>query len=138
MSTISLSLSTATGTAVTGAPAGTISSAVVLIPHNILTYQGAGVGLQLNFSGSGVGFTSSAAVGNVTMQLSNDPNANPNNAATIQALARWNNHDTLVSRTTDLNSSLVFPVRYIRLVGTISSGTVSLFISLLDTSNPAT
>jgi|GEM_PF-2903793 len=137
MSTIPLFLSVATGTPVPGAPAGTIASPVALVPHNITTYAGGGVGLILNFSGSGVGYTSSAATGNVTVQLSNDPNASPNNAASIQATARWNNHDTLVNRTTDQNSSVVYPSRYIRLIGSVASGTVGLFISLMDSSNPA-
>lgn len=137
MSVSTLSLSTATGTAVAGAPAGTIASAVVSLPHNITTFAGTGISALLNFSGSGVGYTSSAAVGNVTLQVSNDPNANPTGTPAIQATARWNNHDTLVNRTTDQNSSIVYPCRYVRLIGTVSSGTIACFLGLPDSSNPA-
>lgn len=138
MSVYTLSLATATGTAVTGASAGTIASAALVMPMNITTFAGTGIAALMNFSGAGVGYTSSAAVGNVTLQVSNDPNANPTGASSAQATARWNNHDTLVNRTTDQNSSIVYPCRYVRLIGSVTSGTITCFLNAPDASNPAT
>lgn len=120
-------------------PAGTgvLTSPVILLPHNVTNFYGYGsIGCLMNFSGNGVGYGGVAATGNVTLQLSNDPNANPSNAANIQATARWNNHDTLVNRTTDQNSSIVYPCRYARLIGTVTIGTVTCHVSIADSSNP--
>ena len=40
----------------------------------------------------------------------------------------WNNHDTMVSQTASANGSLLFPIRFLRLTGTINSGSVTLGI----------
>ncbi len=83
-----------------------------------------GVSLLVNFSGSPGG----AAVATATVQISNDinaGNANPNIAAT----ARWNAHDVLQGITADRNSSIVYPVAYVRLtLSAWTSGTVTLQI----------
>ena len=128
MSVVTLNLS---------AGAGTLTSPVQVLPHNITTYAGTGISALMNFSGPGVGYGGVAAIGNVTLQVSNDPNANPTNPASIQATARWNNHDTLVNRTTDQNSSIIYPCRYVRLIGTVASGSVACFLGVADASNPA-
>lgn len=39
---------------------------------------------------------------------------------------RWNNHDTLFDQSTNANGNLSFPVRYIRLSGTVTDGSVVL------------
>ncbi len=129
MSVSLLSLSTGTGTLI---------SSVVSLPQNTSTFAGTGISALLNFSGNGVGYGGTAATGNVTLQVSNDPNANPTGAASAQATARWNNHDTLVNRTTDQNSSIIYPCRYARLIGTVTAGTVVCFLGIPDASNPAT
>lgn len=109
----------------------------VSVPTNFWSLASTGFSCLLNFSGQGVA-GGTAAVGTVTLQVSNDPNANPNlNNATANANARWNNHDILVSLTADRNDSIIYPCRYLRLVGTVMSGTVYCFITYPDTSNPA-
>ena len=90
----------------------------------------AGVSLLVNFP--------SGAVGNVTVQVSNDPNANPTNP-NPSATPRWNNHDVLASLTASQNDSIVFPLGYVRLIATpgtagVTAGTVWLDIGQADTS----
>lgn len=85
-----------------------------------------GVSALLNFSGGG------PAVGNVTVQISNDPSVMDNSLAVVAA-ARWNNHDLLTNVTGDKNSSIVFPVAYVRLlVNSLASGTVKFFVGIPD------
>lgn len=97
-----------------------------------------GMAFLVNFSGNGVGIPGLPdAVGTVTVQVSNDPLANPNNNATDQANARWNNHDILVGLTTDKNDSVVYPCAYVRLYATAwTSGTITLQIGYADASAP--
>lgn len=101
-------------------------------------YPAGGFSFLVNFSGNGVGIPGIAdAVGTVTVQVSNDPLANPNNSATDQANARWNNHDILVGLTTDKNSSVVYPCAYARIYCTAyTSGTVTMQIGWMDASQP--
>jgi hypothetical protein len=106
------------------------------LPVHYELFQGNGISCLVNFSGQGIGFgTITPAQGTVTLQVSNDPNANPNGPLSAQALARWNNHDTLFSLTTDKNSSIIYPCSFCRLVGTVTSGTVIAFIGVSDNSN---
>lgn len=97
-----------------------------------------GMAFLVNFSGNGVGIPGvTDAVGTITVQVSNDPLANPNNNATDQANARWNNHDILVGLTTDKNDSVVYPCAYARIYCTAyTSGTVTLQIGYADASVP--
>ena len=79
----------------------------------------AGVSLLVNFSGPDGG---AAAVGTVSVQISNDPIAQSNPSA-----ARWNNHDVLNSLTANANSTLAAVVYGIRLKCTLwTSGTITL------------
>jgi hypothetical protein len=124
MSVLTLSLS-----------AGTTVGTTFKVPMSFQNWNGTGVSALLNFSGQGgtAGAGGTAAVGSVTLQVSNDPNANP--TGTTASTARWNNHDILVSKTSDQNSSIVYPCAYVRLVGTVTSGTVVCYIGLPDTSS---
>lgn len=100
-------------------------------------YWGGGLSFLVNFSGQGVGVLGTPAVGTVTVQVSNDPLANPNNTAAQQATARWNNHDILVTLTADKNSSVVYPCAYTRIYCTLyTSGTITLMIGWADASAP--
>ena len=91
-------------------------------------WQGMGVGLLVNFSGSPNG----AAVATGTVQVTCDP-AILSQAASTQATARWNNHDTLVNLTNDKNSSIAYPVLAVRLNLTAwTSGSVTLGIGVPD------
>lgn len=109
----------------------------VSVPTNFWSLAASYISCLLNFSGQAAA-GGTPAVGTATLQISNDPNANPNlNNATANANARWNNHDILVSQTGDKNDSIVVPCRYVRLVGTVMSGTVYCFVTYPDTSNPA-
>src|SRR5580658_2780001 len=117
------------------AGSGTLIGPVVLAPTNFWTLASTGISCLVNFSGQAAA-GGTPAVGNVTLQISNDPNANPNlNNAVQAAAARWNNHDILVNLTGDKNDSIVYPCRYLRLVGTVTSGTVYCFVNYPDTSN---
>lgn len=116
------------------------ASGVISLPMGIANWAGlggSGIAFLVNFSGAGVGIGLNPAAGTVTVQVSNDVNANPNQTAATQALARWNNHDTLKSLTTDQNSSVVFPIAYARLYCTAyTSGTITLQVSWVDSSGP--
>ena len=106
----------------------------VALPMKAQNWTAIGASILVNFSGvAGGGGT--AATGTVTLQVSNDPNANPNGglpAATL-ASARWNNHDTLKNLTTDQNSSIIYPIAYVRLyANTAISGTVTAQIGIPD------
>jgi hypothetical protein len=120
-------------------PAGTTASAAQVLPSSYQVWAAqAGPSVLCNFSGSGVGFPGTVpAVGTVTLQVSNDPNANPSGTAAAQASARWNNHDVIKSVTGDTNSSIVFICRYVRLFGVVTSGTVQVTIAYSDTAGPA-
>ena len=103
------------------------------LPMKAQNFNGMGASALVNFSGQGVvaGFT--AATGTVTLQVSNDPNANPAGTPAQQALARWNNHDMLKNLTTDANNSIIYPCAYVRLVATTAiSGTVTAQIGIPD------
>lgn len=98
-----------------------------------------GMSFLLNFTTEGFGIPGPVptAVATVTVQVSNDPLANPNNTVAQQAAARWNNHDVLVGQTTDKNDSVVYPCAYVRLYCTAyTSGTVTLQIGYADASAP--
>lgn len=99
------------------------NSAAVRLPMRSQNLQP--ISLLLNMSGGN-------AQGTVSVQVSNDPNANPDGPAATQALARWNLHDTLQNLTADKNSSIVYPVAYVRLTGTLTSGSAQLQIGLPD------
>ena len=118
--------------------AGSTVSNVVRLPAAFQNWTGQGMACLLNFSGQGAASSASspAGVGNVTLQVSGDPNANPTGAYSAQQTARWNNHDTLVNLSADKNSSIVYQCQYARLVGTVSSGTVTCDIGYADTSTP--
>jgi hypothetical protein len=116
--------------------AGQTVSPAARLAASFPMFQGNGISCLLNFSGQGVGYgTITPAQGNVTLQVSNDPNANPNQPLSNQALARWNNHDTIVGQTTDKNSSIIYPCAYVRLVGTVVSGVVDCFVGVPDSGN---
>ena len=123
MASIPLSISTGPG-----------PGTAVALPMKAQNFTGMGMSILVNFSGvAGGGGT--AATGTVTLQVSNDPNANPNGGLTAAQLAtaRWNNHDTLVSLTKDANSSIIYPVAYARLyANTAISGTVTAQIGIPD------
>ena len=106
------------------------------LPMGYDILRSAGFSCLVNFSGPGVGAGGTPAVGIVTVQVSNDPNANSNVPA-LAAAARWNNHDILVGLTTDKNDSIAFAIAYVRLSGTIASGVVTLQVGVPDTSNPS-
>lgn len=108
--------------------AGSTASTPVKLPMSYQNWQGVGASCLLNFSGGG------PATGNVTLQVSNDPNAGPQNSG--NATARWNSHDIIVNRTADTNSSIVYPVAYARLTGTVTSGNATCQIGIPDTSTP--
>lgn len=115
------------------------ASAAVKIPMGTANwYWGGGMSFLVNFSGNGVGIPGVVdAVGTATVQVSNDPLANPNRTVAEQAAARWNNHDILVSLTTDKNSSVVYPCAYARIYCTaFTSGTITLQIGWADASAP--
>ena len=119
--------------------AGQTFSASIAIPMAYQGWTGMGISCLVNFSGQGgaSGAGGTAAVGTVTLQASSDPSAGPSNPLTQQATARWNNHDILVNLTADKNDSIVYPLPFVRLVGTVSSGTVTCDIGWADNSNPA-
>lgn len=98
----------------------------IALPMKTQIYAGeAGYSLLVNFT--------TGASATATVQVSNDPNANPNNTIAVQNTARWNNHDILQNLTASTNSSIVFPVYAVRLsVSAWTSGTVSLDIGALD------
>jgi hypothetical protein len=103
---------------------GTTASIAMPMKNYLFTGQ-EGMSLLVNFS--------SGASATATVQVSNDPNANPQNPIATQNLARWNNHDTLNNLTGSKNSSVVFPVYAVRLqVSGYSSGTISLDLGLPD------
>lgn len=118
------------------------ASPTISLPMGMANWMGlggGGISYLVNFTGQGgaTGGGGVAALGTVTVQVSNDVRANPNNDAATQALARWNNHDTLVSLTTDKNSSTVFPLAYARLYCYLyTSGTIFLSIGWADASGP--
>ena len=69
-----------------------------------------------------------AAVATANVQVSNDPTVSHSSALVAQS-ARWNLHDVLQGLNTDRNSSLAYPVAYVRLQVTAwTSGTVALHI----------
>ena len=106
----------------------------VPLPMKNQNFVGGGMSALVNFSGQGAA-GGTAATGTVTLQVSNDANANPGLPPATQALARWNNHDTLVSLTADKNSSIIYPIAYARLVATTAiggSGTVTAQIGIPD------
>lgn len=82
----------------------------------------------VNFSGGG------PATGTVSVQVSLDPNANPQQPSGAgTGTPRWNFHDILVNLTADKNDSIVFPIAYVRLIAiTQIVGTVSLFMGIPD------
>lgn len=117
------------------------ASSTISLPMGYANWPNLGAGglsFLVNLSGPGVGIPGGvAAVATVTVQVSNDVNANPNQPAATQALARWNNHDILVNLSTDKNSSVVFPCAYARLYCTAyTSGTATLQIGWVDSSAP--
>jgi hypothetical protein len=81
-----------------------------------------------------VNFSGGSAAGTVSVQVSNDPNANPSYpGGTPPATGRWNNHDTLFLLTTDKNSSIIYPVAYVRLIVNVTvSGIVQLQVGIPD------
>lgn len=101
-------------------------SVSIAVPMKTQFYQGqGGISMLLSFS--------SGAVLTGGVQVSNDPLANPQNTAAVQATAQWNNHDILTALTASKNSSMVFPVYAVRLVCTAyTSGTLYLNIGALD------
>lgn len=122
--------------------AGQVVSAVFGLPFPYEAWTGQGVSCLMNFSGNGVNAPNTLpavpgtpATGTVTLQVSNDPNASSSSQSGVPG--RWNNHDILVAITADKNDSLVFPCRFVRLVGTVSAGTVVCIIGAADASNPA-
>jgi len=115
--------------------AGSTASNVVRLPTSFQTWNGTGIACLLNFSGQGAA-GGTAAAGNVTLQVSLDPNANPSNTPAVLATARWNNHDTLASITADKNSSIVYQCAYVRLVGTVTAGVVTCDLGYPDSGNP--
>lgn len=115
------------------------ASSVISLPMAFANwYPAGGIACLVNFSGNGVGIPGTPdAVGTVTVQVSNDPAANPNLDAVTQSNARWNNHDILASLTTDKNSSVVYPCAYARIYCTAyTSGTITLDIGYADASAP--
>ena len=118
----------------TNCPAGTATAAVPL-PMKAQNFNGMGASILVNFSGV-AGSGTSPATGTVSVQVSNDPNANPSGPSLSPsqiASARWNNHDTLKLLTTDQNSSIIYPIAYVRLYANAPvSGTVSAFIGIPD------
>ena len=108
---------------------GQTASPPVGLPMATPNWQVGGVSCLMNFSGGGPAV---AGTGGVTLQVSNDPNANPNNTPAQINAARWNAHDVLNAVTGDRNSSIVFPVVYARLIGAVASGTVACQIGLPD------
>lgn len=114
-------------------------SATLSLPMSLSNwFPAGGLAFLVNFSGNGVGIPGVPdAVGTATVQVSNDPLANPNNSAADQANARWNNHDILAGLTTDKNSSVVYPCAYTRIYCTAyTSGTITLQIGWTDASAP--
>jgi hypothetical protein len=106
--------------------AATGFSPSIALPMKTQIYTGeAGYSLLVNFS--------NGAVATATVQVSNDPNSNPNNPIAVQNTARWNSHDILQNLSASTNSSIVFPVYAVRLsVSAWTSGTISLDIGALD------
>lgn len=100
-------------------------TAPVALPLKAEAWTGAlGISALVNFSGSPGG----AAIGTAKVQISNDPNVDKN-----PAIARWNDHDILVGLTADKNSSIVYPVAYVRLnITQYTSGTVTLQLGVHD------
>lgn len=110
-------------------------SAPLSLPMARQNFEGMGYGLQVNFSGQNAG-GAAAGSGTVSVQLTSDPNANPNLTATQQATACWNNHDVLNGLTSDRNNSIVYPCAYVRLIANATvTGTVTLFLTAPDSSN---
>lgn len=106
--------------------AGQTVSAPVAIPMSRENWIGEmGISCLLNFP--------AGSAGTLTLQVSNDPNASP---SATPSTARWNNHDVIAALTANKNDSIVFPVAFVRLTGTVSSGTVYLDIGVPDSSNP--
>lgn len=69
-----------------------------------------------------------AAIATANVQVSNDPSVESPSSA-IASGAHWNLHDVLQNMTGDRNSSLAYPVLYVRLQVTAwTSGTVTLNI----------
>lgn len=99
------------------------ASAPFLLPKGAQDWTGnAAVSILVNFSGGG------PAVGTVSLQVSNDPLAN-----TTPALARWNNHDTLVNLTGDANATIAAPIYAARLNCTAyTSGTITADLGFAD------
>lgn len=84
----------------------------------------------VNFSGN----TPNAATGTVTLQFSNDPNANPSYpGGTPPSPGRWNAHPILANLTGDNADSIVFPVAYVRLFNNAPvAGVVTCHIGIPD------
>ncbi len=118
------------GQRISAAAAGPTGS--IKLPSSFQTWLGAmGQSLLLNFSGGG------PAIANVTVQVSNDPSASPQNSQAVQNAARWNAHDILQNMTGDKNSSIVYAVAFVRLlVNSYTSGTVTLDVGSPDTGYP--
>lgn len=108
--------------------AGSTASVPQTLPMAYQPWQGMGMSALVNF-------TSGGGSGNVTLQVSNDPNAAPSNSG--NASARWNNHDVLYSLTAAKNDSLAYPCRYVRLIGNVTAGSVSCDIGYADPSSPS-
>ena len=104
---------------------GALIGPVVLIPMKANDWDASlSVSLLVNFSGNPV----TPAIGNVTVQVSNDPQVAQN-----PLTARWNAHDILKNLTTDANDTLAAPVYAVRLIAaSMTSGTVQLALGYQD------
>ena len=104
---------------------GALTGAVILVPMKANDWDASlSVSLLVNFSGNPV----TPAIGNVTVQVSNDPQV-----AINPLTARWNAHDILKNLTADTNDTLAAPVYAVRLVAaSMTSGIVQLAVGWQD------
>ncbi len=109
---------------------GQLVSATQKLPFSYESWQGGGVSFLVVFP---TGTT--VAPAGINVQMSNDANAGSSQAS-IAATARWNLHDILQGLTASKNDNLGFPCAFVRLAGTVLTGTVWLDIGMADSSPP--